>query len=293
MKTRKIYILIILLGLLFSCSSDNFSNQTIRIISFNIRLNTLSDSLNAWPYRKDMVASVIRFHKADILGIQEALWNQVQDLEKSLPEYGWVGVGRDDGSKAGEFMAIFYLKHRFRVVNSSTFWLSENPDKPGKGWDAACNRTVTWCEFRDMKSGKTFFHFNTHFDHLGEIAHVNSAGLLIHQIDAIAGDKPVIVTGDFNSKPDSKTYSILTSGLDESQEFKLTDSKAVSRFPHHGSNGTFSWFDLNNLTINQPIDYIFIKNRITVLYHGTLTDTFDGRLPSDHFPVLAELTINS
>ena len=292
MRFRKLFTFIILFGLLISCSIKKDSVETIRVMSFNVRLNTPSDSLNAWPYRKTMVASMIRFHKADILGVQEALWDQMQDLENILPEYAWVGIGRDDGNRAGEFMAIFYLKERFEVIKSSTFWLSENPEIPGKGWDAACNRIVTWCQFRDQKTGNIFFHFNTHFDHMGDTARVKSAELLIRQIDAIADGKPVLVTGDFNSTPDSKTYSILTTGLGKSQDLKLTDTKIATQFPHHGSNGTFTWFDLNNLTNDQPIDYIFLKSRVTVLYHGTLTDTFDGRLPSDHFPVLAEIILN-
>jgi len=292
MRFLKLFTFIILFGLLTSCSIKKDSVETIRVMSFNIRLNTPSDSLNAWPYRKTMVASMIRFHKADILGVQEALWDQMQDLENLLPEYAWVGIGRDDGNRAGEFMAIFYLKERFEVIKSSTFWLSENPEIPGKGWDAACNRIATWCQFRDQKTGNIFFHFNTHFDHMGDTARVKSAELLIRQIDAIADGKPVLVTGDFNSTPDSKTYSILTTGLGKSQDLKLTDTKIATQFPHHGSNGTFTWFDLNNLTNDQPIDYIFIKSGVTVLYHGTLTDTFDGRLPSDHFPVLAEIILN-
>ncbi|MBN2601026.1 MAG: endonuclease/exonuclease/phosphatase family protein [Candidatus Marinimicrobia bacterium] len=292
LRFQKFYTCIILFGLLIRCPIKNDSDDTIRLMSFNIRLNTPSDSLNAWPYRKTMVASLIRFHKVDILGVQEALWDQMQDLENLLPEYAWVGIGRDDGNRAGEFMAIFYLKERFKVIKSSNFWLSENPEIPGKGWDAACNRIVTWCKFKDQKTGKIFFHFNTHFDHLGDTARVKSAELLIRQIDAIAGSKPVLVTGDFNSTPESKTYSILTNRLGKSQNLRLTDTKKVTRFPHHGSNGTFTWFDLNKLTNDQAIDHIFIKNGVTVLYHGTLTDTFDGRFPSDHFPVLTEIILN-
>jgi len=261
-------------------------------MTFNIRVNVQSDSLNAWPYRKEIAASMIRFHHADIIGIQEALLNQVEDLAERLPNYYWFGVGRDDGDEKGEFMAIFYLKKRFKVINNYTFWLSENPEIPGKGWDAACNRIVTWGKFKDSETGKIFYHFNTHFDHIGEMAMEESAKLLLKYITSIAGNSDVIVTGDFNSTPNSITYKILTQDLEGESELKLIDTKMVSKHPHHGPNGTFTGFKLLNLIGNdQPIDYIFITSRIKVLNHGTLSDTFDGLFSSDHMPVLAEIII--
>ncbi len=148
-------------------------------MTFNIRVDVPSDSLNSWPYRKAKAASMIRFHQADIVGLQEALAGQLEDLAAGLPDYDWFGVGRDDGHDQGEFMAIFYLKKRFQVIKQSTFWLSETPQIPGKGWDAACNRIVTWGEFKDNITGKVFYHFNTHFDHMGEIARQESAKLLL------------------------------------------------------------------------------------------------------------------
>lgn len=284
MTLRKFPFLFLVLMLVLGGGCARHSEQSIRVMSFNIRLDTPADSLNAWQYRKEMVASMVRFHKADLLGVQEALWNQMQDLTTLLPEYDWLGVGRDDGTQAGEFMAIFYRKERFRVIDHATFWLSETPEQPGRGWDAACNRVVTWARFSDRQSGEKFFHFNTHFDHKGSLARLKSAELLLQQIAGIAQNEPVIVTGDFNSTPTSEVYHILTR--------ELTDSKRVSQYPHHGSDGTFTWFDLKNLFNDQPIDYIFIKNNIKVLHHGTLTDSFNGRLPSDHFPVLTEVILN-
>ncbi len=292
MKSLKILLIGCFIFWGIGCNSNQNDDDDIRMMTFNIRLNTPSDSLNAWRYRKDMVASMIHFHKADIIGVQEALWDQVQDMEKRLPEYARIGVGRDDGQKAGEFMAIYYRKNRFYPLEHGTFWLSESPEKPGKGWDAACNRTVTWCRFKDTKTRKEFFHFNTHFDHMGEIARRESAVLLLKKIAEMAGNLPVVVTGDFNSKPDSEPYKILINGIDQADHLKLINSKQVSRFPHHGSDGTFNWFQIANLANDQPIDYIFIKNKIDVIYHGTLTDTFNGKFPSDHMPVLAEISIN-
>ena len=236
---------------------------------------------------------MIRFHQADIVGIQEALAGQVKDLAAGLPDYDWFGVGRDDGHDQGEFMAIFYLKKRFQVIKQSTFWLSETPEMPGKGWDAACNRIVTWAEFKDNMTGKVFYHFNTHFDHMGEIARQESAKLLLKYIKNVAGNSAVIVSGDFNSPPDSPTYQILTQNSKSESEIRLFDTKLVSLNPHHGPDGTFTGFKLSALTEkSEPIDYILVTRNIKVINHGTLSDTFNGFFPSDHMPVLAEIVID-
>jgi len=292
MKKMNLFLLLFTILSIFKCSLNDNLNQSIRAMTFNIRLNVQSDSLNAWPYRKDIAASMIQFHQADLIGVQEALMEQVEDLAERLPEYSWFGVGRDDGDKSGEFMAVFYLKKRFKALDHSTFWLSENPEIPGKGWDAACNRVVTWGKFQDNRTGKVFYHFNTHFDHRGVTARTESAKLLLKQIKDIAGISNVIVTGDFNTVPDSTPYKILTHGINQNTGFKIADAKTVSHYPHHGPAGTFTGFKISNLiNNNRPIDYIFVTNNIKVLRHGTLSDTFNGRFPSDHLPVIAEINI--
>jgi endonuclease/exonuclease/phosphatase family metal-dependent hydrolase len=281
-----------LLLLLMSSSAQDISNHKIRVMTFNIRVNVPSDSMNAWPYRKDIAESMIRFHHADIVGTQEAQYQQVHDLAERLPHHNWFGVGRDDGAEAGEFMAIFYLKERFKLLNNATFWLSENPEIPSKGWDAACNRIVTWGQFKDLITGKRFYFFNTHFDHKGGTARVESAKLLLKSIEDIAGNSEAIVTGDFNATPNSIVYKILTQNLEAKSQFKLIDTQNISRHPHHGPSETFIGFNLSNLMRKgQPIDYIFVTENMIVLNHGTLSDTFDGRFPSDHLPVLAEVVI--
>lgn len=260
-------------------------------MTFNIRLNLPSDGVNAWPNRKEMATSMIHFYAPDIFGVQEALMGQVKDFEQRLPGYAWIGVGRDDGQQQGEFMAIYYRKDRFELLDQATFWLSETPNKPGKGWDAAWVRVVTWGHFKDLNTGKTFYHFNTHLDNKGEQARQEGAKLLLSKIQAIAGGTPVIVTGDFNADPDSRPYQILTQGVND-MGFKLMDAKLSSRTPHHGPRRTFNGFDLESLkTEAGPIDYIFVQNKIEVLKHATLSDTFDGFFPSDHMPVLAVLNI--
>lgn len=292
MRIHRLLLILSLSTILLNCAQTPESNKSIRSMTFNIRLNVASDSLNAWPHRKQMAASMVQFYQADIVGVQEALIDQVHDLEARLPEYEWFGIGRDDGKEQGEFMAIFYLKDRFTILEDSTFWLSETPEVPGKGWDAACNRTVTWGKFLDKETNRTFYFFNTHFDHYGELARIESAKLILRNIRAIAGNADVVLTGDFNSTPDSDPYIALTSITKAANSVNLLDSKSITQDPHHGPNGTFNGFDLSTLNSRaREIDYIFVTKGIGVKKHATLADTFDGFFPSDHMPVFAEIII--
>ncbi|MDZ7721811.1 MAG: endonuclease/exonuclease/phosphatase family protein [candidate division KSB1 bacterium] len=284
-----IFLFMICLGLVAMTFASEKDIAITRAMTFNVRLNVASDGINAWPNRKDLVAGMIRFHRADIVGTQEALIGQVHDLADRLPDYAWFGVGRDDGDKAGEFCAVFYRKERFELLDHSTFWLSEHPDTPGKGWDSDYNRIVTWGQFRDKQSGQVFFFFNTHFDHIAETARRESATLLLRKIKILSHDLPVIVAGDFNADPDSKPYEILTGNPAQMSGQKLSDTKALAVYPHHGPTRTFTAFRFSALQETAPpIDHIFITGG-TVINHGTLSDTFNGRLPSDHMPVLAEI----
>lgn len=292
MRRYPVWFLILALILVLSSCAGPARDEPLRIMTFNIRLNTPDDGPNQWSYRKDMAASMIRFHDADIAGLQEALKDQVDDLAARLPEYGWFGVGRDDGREAGEYMAVFYRSDRVQVLEQSTFWLSETPDSVSKGWDAACFRVVTWGRFEDKRTGKVFYLFNTHFDHIGETARRESVKLLLKRVVLTAGPDPVIVTGDFNSPPGSEPYQVITQGLPGGEAAGLIDTKNVARFPHHGPEATFRGFSPAESPDDKPIDHIFIKNRVRVVFHGTLSDTFDGKFPSDHMPVLAEVIVD-
>jgi len=262
-------------------------SQELNIMTFNIRYNTKNDSLNAWPYRKDNAASQIQFHNVHILGVQEALHEQVMDLSQSLSQYKYVGVGRDDGKTKGEYSAIFYDTTRLKLLGSSTLWLSLTPDVPGsKSWDAAITRIVTWAKFTDLRSKKTFFVFNTHFDHIGKEARRESARLLKQKVKDIAGDNPVVITGDFNSKPFDDPIKILVDSPDKN---KFIDTKTISLTPHYGPQGTFNGFTSKEID-NEPIDFIFLKGKWKVLQHATLSQTWGGRFSSDHFPVFAKLS---
>jgi endonuclease/exonuclease/phosphatase family metal-dependent hydrolase len=259
----------------------------LNVMTFNIRYNNPGDSLNAWPYRKDKVASQILFHQAHIVGLQEALHGQITDLQPHLPQYKFVGLGRDGGEK-GEYSAIFYDTTRLQLLSGQTFWLSQQPDVVASvGWDAALTRVVTWAKFKDRKTKKIFYHFNTHFDHRGKNARRESASLLLQQVQSIAGKTVSIVTGDLNARPADEPIRIL---IDSSNQQRLIDSKQVSLTPHYGPTGTFNGFGAKE-TEEVPIDYIFIKNGGKVLQHATLSQTWGGRFSSDHFPVFARIVL--
>jgi endonuclease/exonuclease/phosphatase family metal-dependent hydrolase len=261
--------------------------QDLHVMTFNIRLNIASDSLNAWPYRKDNTASQILFHDVHLLGVQEALHDQMIDLKDRLPKFKYIGVGRDDGKQKGEYSAIFYDTTRLIVFESGTFWLSQTPEVAGsKGWDASYPRVVTWGRFRDLKSKKTFFVFNTHFDHMGKEARRESAKFLLRKVKALSNNTAAIVTGDFNSIPADEPIQIIT---DKTNPLHLTDSKGLSATAHYGPTGTFNAFKSKERD-DQPIDYIFLKgNGWRVKKHASISQTWDGRFASDHFAVLATL----
>lgn len=277
---------IILIVLLMN-TWNAFSQPPLHVMTFNIRLNTASDSLNAWPYRKDIAASQVLFYNAHLLGVQEALHDQMMDLRQRLPNYQYFGGGRDDGKTKGEYSAIFYDTTRLLRNNGGMFWLSQTPDIPGSvGWDAAITRMVTWCYFMDRATNTAFYAFNTHFDHMGKQARAESAKLLLRKIQEIAGTTPVVVTGDFNATPSDEPIRII---MNTSDAGHLTDTKAVTQTPHYGPTGTFNGFGPREIHDN-PIDFIFIRNGNTkVLKHATLSETWNGRFSSDHFPVYAEL----
>jgi len=273
---------ILLICLLINASVAN--SQSLNVMTFNLRYNNTGDSLNAWTYRKDNAVSQILFYNVHLLGVQEALNDQMMDLLQRLPKYKTFGGGRDDGKTKGEYSAIFYDSTRLEKLDGAMFWLSQTPDVPGsKGWDAAITRMVTWCKFKDKQTQKIFFAFNTHFDHIGKIARAESAKMILQKVKEIAGLTPVIFSGDFNATPSDDPIKII---VDPSNPDHLIDSKLISQTPHYGPQGTFNGFESKE-KINEPIDHIFIKNNVKVLKHATLSESWQGRFSSDHFPVFA------
>jgi endonuclease/exonuclease/phosphatase family metal-dependent hydrolase len=257
----------------------------MRVMTFNIRFDNPADGLNAWVNRKQKVADVIRFHKADIVGVQEALVTQLRDLENLLPDFAWCGVGRSDGKEGGEFSAILYRKSRFQMIDNRTFWLSETPDVPGsKSWDAAITRIVTWAKLKDRSTGKKFFAINTHFDHVGQRARVESALLILKKIEGIAKKTPFVLTGDFNIQRDNEAYRTIAAGT---AAVRLADARTVSKNGHFGGDST--WNAFKELEPGRTIDYIFVREGVKVFEHGVLSDRWNGLWASDHLPVIAEI----
>ncbi|GAB4427223.1 MAG: hypothetical protein OHK0039_45480 [Bacteroidia bacterium] len=260
----------------------------LRVMSFNIRLNTPADGYNAWPKRTYLVESMVRYHRADLLGVQEALEGQMQDLARMLPDFASAGVARDTGAWA-EYSAIWYRRSRFDLLDSGTFWLSETPDSMSRGWDAALNRIATWVRLRDRASGKTFLYVNTHFDHRGETARQESARLILQQIAALnPTGLPVILSGDFNADPTSQPYRILA---DPADPLAMRDVVDLSLAPLHGPASTWSGFQFPGEP-GRRIDYVFVKGAVQVLRSAVLAESWSGRFPSDHLPMLAEVLID-
>jgi len=281
MRRAITWICLILLSVT-ALSAENKKKTTMHVSSFNLRQDTPGDGENAWPHRKEMVKGLIRFHDLDIIGTQEGFKHQLDDV-LALGNYAYVGAGRDDGKDAGEHSAIIYKKERFNLLESGNFWFSETPEVPGKGWDATCcNRICSWAKFKDIKSGKEFFVFNSHYDHEGKVARKNSSLLLLKMIEQIAGDSPVFATGDFNATPDDEPIqTIYNAG-------KLSDSYLVTQEPPYGTEGTFNAFK-PDAPMKSRIDYIWVTPQITVKKYGVLNDMQYGRFPSDHFPVVIEV----
>lgn len=256
--------------------------QTLRVATFNLRYDNKNDSGNLWTDRMKPVADLIRFHDFDVVGVQEALANQLTDVSSALPEYALYGKGRDDGKAAGEHSSIFYKKDKFTLLNKGDFWLSETPDVPGKGWDVTCcNRITTWLYLQDKKSGKKFYVFNTHYDHQGKVARTESSKLILSKIQSIAGKNPTIVTGDFNADRDSEPYQLLKNSD------ILHDSYNDVKYPYE-NNSSFNSFG-RNIKEEGVIDHIFLTNQLKAVKWGILTDTYMGKYPSDHFPVVADV----
>ncbi len=261
--------------------------RTISVMTWNIRLDTPDDGINRWDNRKTGLAKEITDQHIDILGVQEALGNQVRDLDKMLRGYKGLGVGRDDGKDKGEYNSIYYKKSKVKMVRWGVFWLSETPEIAGsRGWDAACNRLATWIEFKHKKSGKHFMVFNTHFDHMGDTARVESAQLINKKIHELSNRLPVILMGDFNVNAKSRPYRILTF---PENEYVLFDTRARAK---EKSGPDFSWVSFDpNYKETELIDFIFATHQFEVLKH-TITDFRPrGKFLSDHLPVTVVLRV--
>ena len=313
----------LLLTALIIVASMQLFAQDMLVGTYNIRYKNWNDSVQGelWPKRCQVICDQVNFMAPDIFGTQEVLWEQLNDMQKALDGYDYIGVGRDDGKHGGEHEAIFYKKNKVQLLDHGDFWFSETPDKPGLGWDAVCIRICTWGKFavkdgerrhgifnRRKAQGKVFYFFNLHMDHVGVVARREAAKLVVAKVREIAQDAPVFITGDFNVDQNDEIYTIFTkSGL-------LKDSYNAARI-RFAENGTFNNFKTNYFT-NSRIDHVFVSPNTKVEAYGVLTnsywtpdddpddnikandapqqisfDTYIRHNPSDHYPVFVKVKL--
>lgn len=269
---------------LLAVSCGKQPEAKLNVMTFNVRLDHAGDSLNNWKYRKDNAASMVNYYGPDIIGMQEVLKNQLDDLKNRLPQYAVLGVGRADGKEKGEYCPLFYRSDRFELVKYGNFGMSEHPDSIGiKGWDAACERITTWAILKDKVSGRQLAAFNTHFDHVGKVARRESALLILKEMEQIAGALPTVLTGDFNGTLDSEPIVLLTEG-----GMKNTYTDAAVTYGPAWSFHAFGKIPLDRRTL---IDYILVKGPVETESCRVIGDKPDDGYLSDHAPVMSGLVL--
>jgi endonuclease/exonuclease/phosphatase family metal-dependent hydrolase len=250
-------------------------------MSYNIRYDNPADGPNAWSNRKSFLVEQVKTADPDILGVQESLPAQVEFLAASLTGYGRTGVGRDENG-TGESTTIFFRMDRFEMIESRMFWLSETPDVMSQGWDAAIRRICTYVRLKDKKTGQAMLILNTHFDHVGVEARKNSAMVIVTKIRELnPSHEPVILMGDFNATPESEPLILLST--------QLTDARRVAKTVSLPQAGSYNAFDVTK-PADRLIDHIFVSGNLRVDKYQMLVASREGRYPSDHFPVMAEIS---
>lgn len=277
--------------ILLSNSSQADEPAQLRVMSYNIRYGTANDGEDAWPNRKDPMIKFLASEKLDILGLQEALRYQIDELLEGLPEFKRSGVGRNDGKDSGEFSPVLYRHERFDAVREGTFWLSEKPDEAGsKGWDAQLPRVCSWIELKDRTTGEKLLAASTHFDHMGNQARVESGKLIVAKLKELAGSLPVVLVGDFNARLASAPIQNVLAKPDSTSDWALVDALAVSKSKPTGPTATFNSFKEIPEGDNK-IDFIFVRG-LDVLEHAVLDPrTPAKRFVSDHQPVRATIAL--
>ncbi|TWT60859.1 endonuclease/exonuclease/phosphatase family protein [Rubinisphaera italica] len=262
--------------------------KDVRVMSFNIRYGSARDGENHWEKRKENVIKTIAAFNPDLLGTQETLGFQKQYLDENLIGYTSLGVGREDGGQTGEMTALFYKTDRFEKLSEGHFWLSESPNSPGsKSWDSSLPRMCSWIKLRDRKADdQPIFFLNTHFDHRGPQARIESAKLIRHKLDELARGCRLIVTGDFNAAFQSEPYKAL---FENTKELTLLDSYHTATPDNAPGEATFSGFK-SGVVEGARIDWIAVSDDWKILSANIDRTEFDGRTPSDHHPVTAILT---
>ncbi len=251
--------------------------EGLKVMSYNIRLGSANDGTNSWALRYPATAEMIKDQAPDVFGVQEALSYQVYFIEENFRNYKSVGVGRENGKKEGVHMSIFWNTKTVKMLKWGTFWLSDTPEKPSMGWDAACYRTATWALMKDKKTGKKFYFVNTHLDHVGKEAQKNGLKLIVDRIAKInKEDYPMVLTGDFNVRPDNKVLADLDARMTSVRKIAAKTDK------HDTYNG---WGKGNGI-----IDYIYVSGFSSCPEYQTVTKRYtDRKFVSDHYPIAARL----
>lgn len=249
---------------------------TVKIISYNIRQSGMpqNDGPHAWPHRKEATLNMIQWEAPSVIGFQELLPDQQNYVRAAFPQYGFVGVGRDNGNDEGECMGVMYLKDKYELLDSKTYWLSETPDQVSMGWDAVCYRTVTCVNLKEIASGRSFWYFNTHLDHIGQVAREESVKLIVNLVDTLVPEgTPVIVGGDLNSGIESTIFKPF-------EQANLLPARAIS--PKTSFEGTFNAFGTAPSGI--ILDHMFARD-VTPIEFETLVKDYGAPIISDHYPV--------
>lgn len=274
----------------YRCSARPFEDDgNVRLMSFNIRYGTADDGENVWENRKGLVFDVICGYKGDVVGLQEALRFQIDEIRRALPEYGEVGAGREDGKKEGEYCCILYRKDRFKAAEEGTFWFSNSPWVPGSiHWGNECTRICTWVRLIDKETGEGFYVYNVHLDHVSQPSREKSAELLAKKVDRREHDEPFFVMGDFNAAEDNKAIHYLRGWGETTSPVVMVDTYRIVH-PFEKEAGTFHGF--RGGRDSEKIDYIFTDIKTKVLEAEIVRTHEGGRYPSDHFPVTAEVDL--
>jgi endonuclease/exonuclease/phosphatase family metal-dependent hydrolase len=280
MRKLTLIIAAVLMVLPFTSSAQKQTRDyDLKVMSYNIRLGTAKDGTNSWEYRYPATAMMLKDQMPDVFGVQEAFDFQVKFITENFKEYDCVGVGRDNGKSEGEHMSIFWNKKNVKMLKWGTFWLSETPEKPSKGWDAKCKRTATWALMKDKKTGKHFYYVNTHLDHRGSEARRQGLNLIVSRIDKInPKGYPMVLTGDFNMKPDDTALA----GLEQ----RMQSARKIA--PKTDNHATLNLWGKGKA--DMVIDYIYVSGFSACPEYHTITEKYGTwKYVSDHYPIYAKL----